>query len=463
MPKTPQYRIRKGYSQALVTLTDSRTKKRRDYWLGEANTIESREKYHILIAAWEKCGRCFPDTAGALAMGPIRSRPLRTRTNDLVEELDGTIIHLIRAYWSWAKNYYQPGEFLTAKVALRILKKFYGSTPVEDFGPLKLRIIRDSMIQGDPEGPYPREPWSRKYINQQCRRIRSVFKWAASHELADVSVYQSLCTVEPLKLGRTTAPEGKPVGPVAIEAVDAIRPFIGRQVTALIDLQLLTGARGGELLKIRAMDIDTTNSSGVWSYRPVEHKTAHRGKSREILFGPEAQKVLAPFMKDRPRNAYLFSPNEAVTERIAKLHGQRKTPLSCGNSPGTNRVAAPQWGAGDYYTSNTYARAIVRGCDLAFPPPPPLRPIKLENGKLETHAQFMERLKPAQKAALLAWQREHRWHPHQLRHTAATNIRKKFGLEAAQLLLGHSSAHVTDAIYAERDSGKLEAIARQVG
>ena len=61
MAKIPSYRIRAGYDPALVTLRDARTKKRRDYWLGPANSPESREKYHIVIAAWEASGRCFPD------------------------------------------------------------------------------------------------------------------------------------------------------------------------------------------------------------------------------------------------------------------------------------------------------------------------------------------------------------------------------------------------------------------
>lgn len=68
-----------------------------------------------------------------------------------------------------------------------------------------------------------------------------------------------------------------------------------------------------------------------------------------------------------------------------------------------------------------------------------------------------------QRADLAAWQKAHRWHPHQLRHTAATEIRRAFGLEAAQLALGHSSAQVTDAVYAERDHGKVAEIMRQVG
>ena len=62
-----------------------------------------------------------------------------------------------------------------------------------------------------------------------------------------------------------------------------------------------------------------------------------------------------------------------------------------------------------------------------------------------------------------AWRHEHRWHPHQLRHNAATNLRREFGLEAAQLALGHSSALVTDAVYAERDRTKVMEIMKRVG
>ena len=54
-------------------------------------------------------------------------------------------------------------------------------------------------------------------------------------------------------------------------------------------------------------------------------------------------------------------------------------------------------------------------------------------------------------------------HPHQLRHNYATNVRREYGLEAAQILLGHSSALVTDAVYAERDMSKPIKIARTIG
>jgi site-specific recombinase XerC len=50
----------------------------------------------------------------------------------------------------------------------------------------------------------------------------------------------------------------------------------------------------------------------------------------------------------------------------------------------------------------------------------------------------------------------------QLRHTVATKIRRKYGLEAAQVVLGHSMANVTQ-IYAERDLAKAAAVIREVG
>jgi len=43
-----------------------------------------------------------------------------------------------------------------------------------------------------------------------------------------------------------------------------------------------------------------------------------------------------------------------------------------------------------------------------------------------------------------------RWHPHQLRHNAATQLRKEYGLEAAQVILGHKTITVTQ-VYAEKN------------
>lgn len=55
-----------------------------------------------------------------------------------------------------------------------------------------------------------------------------------------------------------------------------------------------------------------------------------------------------------------------------------------------------------------------------------------------------------------------KWTPNRLRHSFATEARRLFGLEAAQVLLGHSRADVTQ-VYAERDVAKGIEVARQIG
>jgi len=49
-----------------------------------------------------------------------------------------------------------------------------------------------------------------------------------------------------------------------------------------------------------------------------------------------------------------------------------------------------------------------------------------------------------------------------LRHYAATNIRARFGVEGAQVVLGHAKADVTQ-LYAERDMAKAHAIMAEIG
>ncbi len=55
-----------------------------------------------------------------------------------------------------------------------------------------------------------------------------------------------------------------------------------------------------------------------------------------------------------------------------------------------------------------------------------------------------------------------RWTPYQLRHTAATRIREQYGLEAAQVILGHARADVTQ-IYAARNEKLAVEVAQKVG
>ena len=55
-----------------------------------------------------------------------------------------------------------------------------------------------------------------------------------------------------------------------------------------------------------------------------------------------------------------------------------------------------------------------------------------------------------------------KWSPNQLRHTTASVIRQEFGLEHAQVTLGHSRARTTE-IYALANQEKAIEVALQIG
>jgi integrase len=114
-----------------------------------------------------------------------------------------------------------------------------------------------------------------------------------------------------------------------------------------------------------------------------------------------------------------------------------------GNKPGSNRRRRPQHQPGEVYTVGTYYNAVRRGCWAAFPPPPEL-------------------LEPTRETELAVWRREHRWHIHQLRHTAATELRKEFGVEAAQVILGHRTLTTTQ-LYAEKNVEAAKRVMAAIG
>ncbi len=393
MPKlnnaTPKYCKHKATGQAIVTIAG------RDHYLGPHGTKASRLEYDRLIGEWLASGR------------PNRQTSLH---NDI------TVIELCRAYWKFAKPYYSKNGEMTSNVyhvkdCLRYLRRNYGHTQAEEFGPLALKALRAQMIEAG---------LARTYINENVSWIRRIFRWAASEELVSVTVHQSLMTVTGLRKGKSEARETDPVLPVADDVVEQTLTKLPGVVAAMVRFQRLTGCRPGEVCMLRPCDVET--SGDVWAYRPESHKTEHHGRQRVIFIGPKAQEALRPYLL-RDKAAYCFSPMDSERKRRDQQHEARATPLSCGNRPGSNRKRKPRRTAGTKYTVDSYRRAIHRSCK-----------------RLGIRC----------------------WSPNQLRHAAATEIRREFGLEAAQVTLGHASADVTQ-VHAERDLRQAEAVALQVG
>jgi integrase len=344
---------------------------------------------------------------------------------ELLDDL--TIAEVGDRYLEHCRNYYRSptgkrtSSFDNAVQAITALRPF-DMLPANGFGPKKLCHIRDAEAA---------KKRSRVGCNKIVKAVRRLFKWAESQELVRAGLSHALETVDPLKIGRTDAPELPPIEPVDDAVVDATLPYLSEIVADMVRLQRLTGARPGEICGLRPADID--RSEDVWAWKPKQHKTAWRGRARVIMIGPRAQAILKRYLL-REDSAYCFSPAESEKQRSRQRRLNRQSPLTPSQrarKPKKNGQRRP----GDQYDSASYRRAISRG----------------------VHARNAERLKEDPQAVMIE-----DWAPNRLRHAAATEVRKKFGLEAAQVVLGHSSADITQ-VYAERDQELAAKVIKQIG
>jgi integrase len=384
-PKDPSYRLHRPSGQAVVTLSG------RDFYLGRFGSVESHERYGRLIREWKANHRL-----GA------------------VDPADLTIVELLARYMQHAAGYYvkngrPTSEIVCLESSFRPLRRLYGSSLAREFGPLCLTAVRAEFIEAG---------CCRSVVNGRVRRIVRLFKWGLSQQLVPPMTHHALTSVEGLRAGRSEARESEPVTPVRQEFIDAIKPYLSRQVAAMVQLQLLTGMRPGEVCQMRTCDLDM--SGDEWSYTPGSHKTEHHSKSRVVYIGPQAQRVLAPWVKT-DLVAPLFQPLEVVEELRAVRHANRKRvrqkPLP------SRRKRRPKRVPGAMFSTNSYRNSIARACRKAGIP---------------------------------------EWAPNALRHSFATIVRREAGIDAAKVLLGHSDIRTT-TIYAERDVAMARQVIRRIG
>jgi integrase len=170
---------------------------------------------------------------------------------------------------------------------------------------------------------------------------------------------------------------------------------------------------------------DLTMKGDVWEYRPASHKNQWREESspthkRVVQVGPRCQEVVRPFLK-ADLQAYLFSPRESRAAYQAQRAAARKTKrtpseLRRKRKPSASRAPASR------YTVNSFQQAVRRGCRKAGVPP---------------------------------------WTVLEIRHTRATEVRQRYGLEGAAAALGDRVEAA--AIYAERNHQLAQRIAHEIG
>ena len=138
----------------------------------------------------------------------------------------------------------------------------------------------------------------------------------------------------------------------------------------------------------------------------------------------------------RAAESFCFTPADSERQRRAKLTENRKTPLSCGNTVGSRMKKMPTRKPGAVYNTESLrkaARYAMTACR---------KEIRANGGDPVKEMPY--------------------WTLYQLRHTAATNVRREMGYESAGATLGHTKMSAT-AIYAERNQGLADEAAKRLG
>jgi len=363
-----------------------------DYYLpGEYNSEESLSAYHRAVAEWLQSGatpKARPHGGDPLTINELLVAFFRRQVQN-----------------RYVKNGMPTSEQQSFATALGPLKRLYGYTPADEFTPAALVVCRRQLIDAG---------YTRKRINQHVGRIRRAFKWGVQNGLVDAGVWHALGAIEALRFGEAQA-EAQKVPPAPEAAVAAIKAHVTPPVWAMIQTQLWTGARPGEVCTMRTCDIQTEMPVGLEHidpgncliYVPESHKTEHHDKRKIVFIGPKARAIIEPWLRPDEPEAYLFSPREARRWYNAKIRAAAKTPRKTTKGLRTGGRRQPR----SHYDTATYGRAIRRACEQA--------------------------------------EVEH-WHPHQLRHNAASRLRAEYGVEVAQIILGHASVTTTEG-YAEPD------------
>lgn len=372
---------------------------RKDVYLGVFNSPESRQEYARVVA--ELATAATPDLVVVTAA-----------------PADATVDEVLLAFWKYADARYRDhagkptAELDEVRRSLAPLRRLYGHTPAREFGPKALAAVRNEMVKAG---------WCRTLVNRRVERVKRAFKWATAEELIPVTVYQALRTLPGLPKGKGGVRESEPVKPVDPAHVAAVLARLNRHVRAMVELQRHTGMRPGEVCRLTLGEVDRTGY--VWVYKPSKHKTSHRGGVRVVPIGPKGRAVLEAFLAgvtlgpDDP----VFSPVRERAERYAAQRAARKSKVQ--PSQLSRKKAAPKRVPGETYHPHAYAGAVAHACEKVRIP---------------------------------------RWHPNQLRHLFASEVRKTHGVEAAGAVLGHTRMSATE-VYAARDEQLAVRVAQQMG
>ncbi len=227
----------------------------------------------------------------------------------------------------------------------------YGSSPAADLTIETLEEIQHAMC---------RKGYVVSTVNKRMQRIKRVVRWGVKRRTVPATVLGEFELLDPVRApqakhkppveavsmelvertltamegiaenAETACPGSVPCAAAASFAANAatrpLNPLMSNRKTpspvpTIIRLMLLTGMRPGEAVIMRGTNVSTAGNSiehglsnardaevstamngksgqTTWLYKPDSHKNQWRGHTRSIVLGPQAIKLILPFMRD---------------------------------------------------------------------------------------------------------------------------------------------------------------------
>lgn len=288
----------------------------------------------------------------------------------------------------------------------------YSHWPVDSFGIDELNDIRDKLLIHKYETGKKKKHYVRRGINDTLEWIKKIIEWGVGRRIVSIETFMSIQKeFKPLKMGQKGAKDNIKREKITEEEFEKVVNTVTSVVGDMFRLLWHTGMRPCEVCEMRPFDI-LRDDPECWIYIPGrdkspvgDHKTTHFEKVKVIALAGECIDILSKRIDDFDSKEYIFSPKESIDEHRKTKRKNRKTPLSCGNKPGSNKKQNPKRKPSEKYSNNSFRQAIQRACK------------RVGVKQLTTY---------------------------DLRRTAATKTRAELGKDAAGTLLGHVETSTTD-------------------
>jgi hypothetical protein len=198
------------------------------HYLGRHGTPEALTAYNRLCAE--------------IQSNPVFSPPSR--------EKRVTVRELTAAFLDHAKANIDSKSYSFYRIiVLDFLDKLYGDdTPVEEFTPRFLKLVRDEIVRS--------RRFCRNIVNRCSKSIIFIFSWGVENELVKETTWRALKTVKPLLQGHPGTFDHEERESVPDDVILRTLPFMPPTLRAMVQLQRLLSMRPNEIFKMRVGDID---------------------------------------------------------------------------------------------------------------------------------------------------------------------------------------------------------------